>query len=115
MYDGTTESLRLTFPADATFGRLGRVAVAGLALRLGVDVERVERLRLAVDGAVRHLVGQGEILIESTWHPGRLDITCTNSSITLTDDQYAAIEGELIDLVSGVDRCPHGLSLNLLD
>lgn len=113
MYDGTADSLRLTFPADASFGRLGRVAVAGLALRLGVDVQRVENLRLAVDRAVSHLLGDGDIVIETSWNPGRLDITCTNAQVDLTDEQYAAAAGELSDLVSDVNRCPHGISLIL--
>lgn len=115
MYDGTADSLRLSFPADSTFGRLGRVAVAGLALRLGIDVQRVEKLRLAVDKAVSHLLGAGNIVIETTWQPGHLAISCTNPAIDLTDDQYLSVEGELTDLVSGVDRCPHGLNLVLSD
>lgn len=117
MHDGTTDTLRFSFPADDRFARLGRVAVAGLALRLGVDVQRVENLRLAVDRAVEHLRadGSGEIVIETSWQPGRLAIRCSNEQVDLSDEHYAAIEGELAELVSGTERSPHGLDLILAD
>ena len=52
MNDGTQDQVKVSFPASPAFSRIGRVAVAGLALRLGVDIAEVEKLRLAVDQAV---------------------------------------------------------------
>lgn len=40
--------LRLTMPASGPYARLARVAVTGLATRLGFSFDEVEELRLAV-------------------------------------------------------------------
>jgi hypothetical protein len=72
------EQLRVTFPADGGFSRIGRVAAAGLALRLGYDVGTVERLRLAVDAATAELSGAGRITLVAAWDPSSLTIELTN-------------------------------------
>lgn len=76
--DSGPEEVRVSFPADRGFGRIGRVAVAGLALRLGFDVAVVERLRLAVDEAVGSLSGTGRITLVARWSPGSLVLDLTN-------------------------------------
>jgi len=45
----TGDEIRLAIPAQSEYGRLARVTVAGLALRLGFSHTEVEDLRLAVD------------------------------------------------------------------
>ena len=45
----TSDEIRLAIPAQSEYGRLARVTVAGLALRLGFSHTEVEDLRLAVD------------------------------------------------------------------
>ncbi len=92
MNDGTSEELWVTFPADPVFTRIGRVTVAGLALRLGVDVSRVEQMRLAVDTAVAALSGEGSIQLKIGWQPGRLEIVLDNPDAHLSDRSSLADE-----------------------
>lgn len=50
---GTSDDrIRLVLPADPAYGRIARIAVSSVALRLGVPYPVVEDLRLAVDEAV---------------------------------------------------------------
>lgn len=44
--------IRLALPADAGYGRIARIAAAGLALRMGFSYREIEDLRLAVDEAI---------------------------------------------------------------
>lgn len=56
----TADEIRLAIPAQPEYGRLARVTVAGLALRLGFSHTEVEDLRLAVDeGLILLLDGSG--------------------------------------------------------
>ena len=58
----TSDEIRLAIPAHSEYGRLARVTVAGLALRLGFSHTEVEDLRLAVDeGLILLLDGTGAI------------------------------------------------------
>lgn len=61
------EHARVAFPATAEFASVGRVAVAGIALRLGIDVGKVENLRLAVNQSIEALAGKGTITLLATW------------------------------------------------
>lgn len=45
----SSDEIRLAIPAQSEYGRIARVTVAGLALRLGFSHTEVEDLRLAVD------------------------------------------------------------------
>ncbi len=85
-----TDRMTVAFPASPTFTRIGRVAVVGLALRLGVDVSRVERLRGAVDAAVSALQGDGRISATARWSADRLEIELTNPQGTITDPEALA-------------------------
>ena len=56
----SSDEIRLAIPAQSEYGRLARVTVAGLALRLGFSHTEVEDLRLAVDeGLILLLDGTG--------------------------------------------------------
>lgn len=79
------EQLRVTFPADQGFGRVGRVAAAGLALRLGFDVATVERLRLAVDAAIAELAGPGRITLVASWGGDSLTLELANPDAGLDE------------------------------
>ena len=46
------DHIRLALPADAEYGRIARIAAAGLALRMGFSYREIEDLRLAVDEAL---------------------------------------------------------------
>jgi hypothetical protein len=85
--DGHSEHLRVSFPADGSFGRVGRVAVSGLALRLGFDVAEVERLRGAVDTAVGLLAGTGRITLVASWTPSSLALEVANPDADLDEER----------------------------
>lgn len=100
MAEGTHDQLQVAFPASEQFLRVGRVTVVGLALRLGIDVTTVERLRAAVDAAVSALLGPGRISIHASWTETELEIALSNPE-ALVDDQAGLTERltELIGLV----------------
>jgi anti-sigma regulatory factor (Ser/Thr protein kinase) len=115
MQDGTSDSIRLAFPATAEFSRIGRVGVSGLALRLGVPVQRVEQLRTAVDRCVELLEGCGQIVILARWEPGVLELEISREGFDLDDDTFARVSLELADLVDRIDARPNGLTFGLVD
>lgn len=105
MNDGTQDQVKVSFPASPTFSRVARVAVAGLALRLGVGVADVERLRLAVDAAVSCLKGDGRITLEAHWEPNQLHLSLYNPDRPLglvDEDKVRDRLGELVDEVKVV-------------
>lgn len=99
MNDGTTDTMRVAFPAASRFARIGRVAMAGLALRLDIEVQQVEQLRLAVDEAIGSLTGPGQIVVEARWKPGRLQIDVTNEATELGNSEREELAGTLGGLV----------------
>lgn len=100
MTDGTKDQLQVAFPASPTFTRIGRVAVVGLALRLGIDIATVERLRSAVDTAVTALQGAGRIRAEASWNPAELRITLSNPEAAVADP--SGLSAELTELIPDV-------------
>lgn len=86
------EQLQVAFPASATFTRIGRVAVVGLALRLGIDVSRVEQLRSAVDAAVSALQGSGRIHAAASWTADTLSVIISNPDCTIGDREALTTE-----------------------
>lgn len=100
MTDGTKDQLQVAFPASPTFTRIGRVAVVGLALRLGIDVSTVEQLRTAVDTAVGALQGEGRISAHASWTPTDLTITLDNPDANIDDPGGLATQlSEMIGVV----------------
>ena len=93
------DQLRVTFPASSGFGRIGRVAVAGLALRLGYDVAVVERLRLAVDTAVAELAGSGRITLVAAWDSAALTVQLSNPDAGLDETSRSRARRSLAELV----------------
>lgn len=113
MQDGTSDSIRLAFPASPEFARIARVALAGLAFRLGVEVVVVERLRLAADVCVKLLEGVGRIVIEARWDPGSLDVDLTRTGFQLDEEAFATAFGALAELADRVEALPEGISFGL--
>ncbi|MEM7338031.1 MAG: hypothetical protein AAF467_05240 [Actinomycetota bacterium] len=111
MNDGTRDQVSVTFPASPEFSRIGRVAIAGVALRLGVEIAVVERLRAAVDNAVDAMAGAGRIHLDARWEPDRLLITVDNPDRGLTDDDADAIRTTLASLADDVRVDHAGVSL----
>ena len=112
MNDSSEDRLQVSFPASPTFTRIGRVAVAGLALRLGVDVSRVEKLRLAVDAAVGALHGDGRISVSAWWRPDELLIELSNPEAEITN--RSALADELATMVEKVTVDADQVALHLL-
>lgn len=103
----TDDHIRLALPADAEYGRIARIAAAGLALRMGFSYREIEDLRLAVDEAIilllRHDDGLGTMTIEFEPSPDQLVIDVTTAArddLSADDearDRFATIVGEVID------------------
>ncbi|MEM7273535.1 MAG: hypothetical protein AAF547_10680 [Actinomycetota bacterium] len=87
MSEDSEEQLQVAFPASPTFTRIGRVAVVGLGLRLGIEVSTVEQLRAAVDAAVTALQGAGRISAHASWTATALTVTIGNPAASITDRQ----------------------------
>lgn len=115
MEDGTTDTMRVKFPADPDYGRIGRVAVAGLALRLGIDVQRVENLRLAVDASVAALQGPGEISVNVSWAPGELTLDITNGEAVINTESATELGSRLDELVPAHTIAERGVQLRMAD
>ena len=111
MNDGTSDEIKVSFPASPVFTRIGRVAVAGLALRLGVDIATVEKLRSAVDTSVDALLGTGRIIMLASWRPDMLSISLTNPEVSLTDN--GDLTHELAALVSNASVADDAILLEL--
>ena len=114
MNDGTEDEVRVSFPASPVFNRVGRVAVAGLALRLGVDIADVEKLRLAVDEAVAALVGNGRITLSLSWQPNELRIRVDNPERHLDDGAASGIADAMASMVDRVHVGPSAIDMTLL-
>jgi hypothetical protein len=112
---GPAEEMAVAFPATPTFTRIGRVAVVGLALRLGVDVSTVERLRGAVDAAVSALQGAGRINATASWDGDNLEISLTNPDVSIAEPQ--SLRDELQESLSAevgqVEADGHSIRLTL--
>ena len=113
MKDGTRDEVSVSFPASRDFSRIGRVAVAGLALRLGVDIADVEKLRLAVDHSVEALHGEGRIHLHAQWEPHQLTIAIDNPDERLDDIEVSEVTALLADMVDKVDVGAGGINLTL--
>ncbi|MFV0257616.1 MAG: hypothetical protein ACK5PP_04105 [Acidimicrobiales bacterium] len=115
MNDGTEDEVTVSFPATPTFSRIGRVTVAGLAIRLGVDIADVERLRIAVDHAVTALHGPGRIHLEARWAPHRLSVRIDNPDLRLGPSEVSEVTRTLAAMVDDVNVRPSSIDLALGD
>ncbi len=113
------DEMRVAFPANARFAPVGRVATAGLALRLGFDVAQVENLRLAVNTAINALSGDGEVSLTATWTDDRLRVELVNpdASGIAGDTGEAVVPEALVDelarLVADVSVSSTQISLGI--
>lgn len=114
MNDGTEDQVKVSFPASPVFSRVGRVAVAGLALRLGVEIADVEKLRLAVDEAVAALHGKGRITLSLHWQPQRLTVTVDNPDAGIDRAAADDVRAALSEMVDDVRVQPDAIDLILL-
>jgi hypothetical protein len=116
-----SDKIRLVLPAEPQYGRLARITVSGLALRLGFTYRAIEDLRLAVDEAVILLLRPegraGTItLVFSVDHLGvGIDATSTAGEDQHWVDQgalarFEAIVGDTVDSYA-VDETGHHVHL----
>lgn len=114
MNDGTEDQVRVSFPATPVFGRVGRVAVAGLAMRLGIEIADVEKLRLAVDEAVSALHGRGRITLSLRWEPEQLTVSVGNPDEHLDTAETQAITEAMATMVDDIRVGENTIDLTLL-
>jgi anti-sigma regulatory factor (Ser/Thr protein kinase) len=103
----TDDHIRLALPADAEYGRIARIAAAGLALRLGFTYREIEDLRLAVDESIilllRHDHRDGTLTIEFEPSDDRLviDVHASSDEGSTPDqascERFASIVGDVVD------------------
>jgi len=103
----------VSFPASPTFGRIGRVTIAGLGLRLGIGVSDVERLRTAADHAIDALSGTGRISLEAFWEPGRLVLRLVNPDVTLDWECQTALKQTLVSSLDDVSVTSNDVVMTL--
>jgi len=77
--EAVESSVELRLPAKAEWVGVARLAIAGIASRLGLDMEEIDDLKLAVSEACNNCIqfahAGDEVLITNTIYPDRLVVT----------------------------------------
>jgi serine/threonine-protein kinase RsbW len=77
--EAVESSIELRLPAKAEWVGVARLAIAGIASRLGLDMEETDDLKLAVSEACNNCIqfahAGDEVLITNTIYPDRLVVT----------------------------------------
>ncbi len=101
-------TVEVAVPAAPRFAPVARIAVSGLAIRLGFDVGDVEQLRLAVAAAANALVEQpaaerssAELEVTAAWDDERFVAELRLTPTAVSGDTIERLEGELRPLLSG--------------
>ena len=94
--------IRLVLPAQPEYARIARLAVAGLATRLGFTYDEVEDLRIAVGEVCSVLVsdagqGQLELVYEMLGHGLRVAATATAGPPSEVNDLTEQILDAVVD------------------
>jgi hypothetical protein len=94
--------IRLVLPAQPEYARIARLAVAGLATRLGFTYDEVEDLRIAVGEVCSVLVsdagqGQLELVYEMLGHGLRVAATATAGPASEVNDLTEQILDAVVD------------------
>jgi hypothetical protein len=114
----THDQIRLALPADAEYGRIARIAAAGLALRLGFSYSEIEDLRLAVDETVILLLRQesddGTLTILFDPTPERITIDAHGPAGSRSADgsaesfeRFSSIVADVVDRYEVDENCTH--------
>jgi len=92
-----TDQITLTMPRERPFFGVARLVLAGLAARLGITVESLEELELALDGLLERRDGAEEITVS-------LDIADSELRAVVGPfrggDLRSELEGELSESLS---------------
>ena len=73
-------AVTLSFPAEAEFLRLARLAAADAASRAGFDVDDIDDVRIAVSELCGALSASSRITLTLAAHEGRLEVTGTGDT-----------------------------------
>jgi serine/threonine-protein kinase RsbW len=74
MLPSVSTPVTLSFPADAEYLRLARLAAADAASRAGFDVDDIDDVRIAVSELCGALSAGGRITLTMFTEPGRLEV-----------------------------------------
>ena len=88
----TDEQLKVTFPASPDFTRIGRVAISGLAMRLGIELSSMNELQTVVDTAVKSLQGEGQITVQANWSEDYVYINFQNNDQEIDAETKSDLE-----------------------
>lgn len=102
------DEIRLSLPAVAEYARLARLAVGGLAIRVGFDYDEVEDLRIAVGEAF-------SLIIACCTGPGTVLLVFRLRSNGMEIDVTAHGDGEPGDSRLPTPLVKDGLSAQILD
>lgn len=96
------EVIRLTVPAAASYSRVARLAIAGLASRIGFSYDEVEDLRIAVGEVCGVLLdgAGGRLTFDCRVGPDLLEVTATREpvgSAPAVNDLTEQILGAVVD------------------
>lgn len=101
----TGDRIKLVLPAEGAYGRVARIAVSSLALRLGFGFDAVEDLRLAVDETIVLLLrpdgSHGELVVDFVIEPHALVIDATTTSGALRPADPGA-RSRFEEIVAGI-------------
>jgi len=82
--EAVRDRIRLVIPAEPEYGRLARITISGLALRLGFTYRSIQDLRLALDETIILLLrpegGPGEITLWFNVDRTGLDVEATTTA-----------------------------------
>ena len=95
-----SDEIRLTVPALAAYARVVRLAVTGLASRIGFSYDEIEDLRIAVGELCTVLVNESR---------ARITLRCTMVQDTLTVDASRSPVGAPIEVGELSHQILHGL------
>ena len=102
----TSDQIRLEVPAQAAYGRLGRIAAANLCAFLAYPNQRTDDLRLAMDEAAVMLLDPtamgGRLVLQFTVENGGLsiDMQVVDRDGTLGPERAERLQTMAADLVS---------------
>lgn len=109
-----TQSIELTLPAWGDFLFLARSAVGAVAARVGMTVEEIEDLNLAVDELCLSLIGpeeskEGRLELSAEWDDREVTVRCHLEAPGTASDAAAGFPDEISERIIGALTDRHGL------
>ena len=97
------EEIKLTVPALVTYSRVARLAVTGLASRMGFSYDEIEDLRIAIGEVCGLLLdnGEGRLIFRCVLTDDALEVEATRSPVgepPVTSDLSRQILAAVVDV-----------------